>query len=250
MDEIGQRFILYYVPGTNLAIPGGLNLYTVWSTFLVMVLLCGGLWLAVRRYAWIPRRSQALVESYVAAMDDLVSSTLELHTKEANRRFLPYLASLFLFILVSNAIVALPIPHVEEPTADLNLTVGLGLCSLILAFVSGIRARGPLGYLQEYCGPLWHTPGRGPAVWAGKLSALFFFPLHVMEEVSRLISISFRLFGNIMGGGVILVVVSTLTYFVVMPLALDAFILIFEAAIQAFIFTMLSLMYISAAIRD
>ena len=97
---------------------------------------------------------------------------------------------------------------------------------------------------------MWSQPEAGfGAQIAGKLSALFFFPLNVVGELSKIISISFRLFGNIIGGGIIIIVVSHLTYSLVLPLFLDGFFVFFVGTVQAFVFTMLTLTYIAVAIK-
>ena len=80
----------------------------------------------------------------------------------------------------------------------------------------------------------------------GKLIGIgFFFPLHIIETFSRVLSISCRLFGNITGAAIIITVVSALTYGMVVPLGLYAFFLVFESAVQAFVFSMLALIYIA-----
>lgn len=250
MEEIGHRLILHYVPGTNVAIPGGLNIVTVLDTLFVMGLLLFLLRWSIRRFAEVPGRAQLFVETILGAIDSLVSTTLALETKEKNRHYLALIAGLFLFIGTSNAIVLLPLPHLEEPTSDLNLTLGLGLISVGYSLYCGVKIRGPVGFLEEMCGPLWHQEATGGALIAGKLSALFFFPLKVTEECARLISISFRLFGNIMGAAIIIAVVSTLTFHVGVPLALFAFLLVFESVVQAFVFSVMTLMYINSGIKD
>jgi F-type H+-transporting ATPase subunit a len=99
-------------------------------------------------------------------------------------------------------------------------------------------------------GPMWHHEGKFTmAALPGKLLGPFFFLLHWVEEISRMISISFRLFGNIMGAAIVLTVVSTLSYGLVIPMGLYAFLFIFEAAVQGFVFAMLTLMYIASAVQ-
>jgi len=97
-------------------------------------------------------------------------------------------------------------------------------------------------------GPLWESEG---AAWwvsaAGKSSALLFFPIHVIGDVSRMLSVSFRLFGNILGGATIIAVIFMLARGLFFPLVMDSFFLVFEAAVQAYVFTMLTLVYIAVA---
>jgi F-type H+-transporting ATPase subunit a len=251
MESIGERLVWHYVPFTDIPIPlRGLNIVTVLNSVLVMILLLTALRLAVRKFAWIPGRAQVLVEVLIGAFDSLVSSSLELETREKNRHYLPLIASLFIYIILCNAIPLLPLPHIEEPTSDLNCTLGLGVMSVSYSFYCGMRTRGVRGQLTEMCGPLWPHKGKFTlAALPGKFSALLFFPLHIVEDISRIISISFRLFGNITGAAIVLTVVSALTYGLVVPLGLDGFLLVFEAAIQAFVFSMLTLMYIASAMQ-
>ena len=252
MEHIGQRLILHYVPYTDVRIPmGGLNIITVMSTLLVMMLMWVMLRLAVRKFAWVPGRAQLMVELFVTGFDSMVSSTLELKTREANRHYLPLISCLFLFIALCNGIPLLPIPHIEEPTSDLNCTLALGMMSVLYSVYCGFRAHGVLGHLGEMCGPFWHHEGKlnfGAAV--GKVMGLvFFFPLHIVETLSRMLSISCRLFGNITGAAIVLTVLSSLSYGLVLPLGLDAFFLVFESAVQAFVFSILTLIYITTSIQ-
>jgi F-type H+-transporting ATPase subunit a len=252
MEHIGERVILHYLPYTDIRIPmGGLNIITVLSTLLVMVLLWGVLRLAVSKFAWVPGRGQLMVELFVTGFDSMVISTLNLKTREANRHYLPLISCLFLFIVLCNGLPLLPIPHVEEPTSDLNCTLALGMTSVLYSVYCGFRAHGVLGHLGEMCGPFWHHEGKlnvGAAL--GKVIGLgFFFPLHIIETLSRMLSISCRLFGNITGAAIVLTVLSTLSFGLVLPLGLNAFFLFFESAVQAFVFSMLTLIYIATSIQ-
>jgi F-type H+-transporting ATPase subunit a len=173
-----------------------------------------------------------------------------LDTKERNRAFLPLIATLFIFLLLANFMGFLPTNLFEEPTADINCTLALGTMGMAIATACGIRAKGAWGYIEELFGPMWSQEGAtGGAKIAGKLSGLFFFPLNVIGEMSKIVSISFRLFGNIIGGSIIIIVVSTLVYHVALPIGLDLFFIFFVGAIQAFVFTMLTLTYIAVAIK-
>jgi len=251
MENIGERLIWHYVPGTSIQIPlGGLNVLTVANTLFVMIVLVVLLRLAVRHFSWIPGRAQVLVETLVGSFEELVSGSMELDPPRKSRHFLPLIMALFMFIILSNSIVLLPIPHIEEPTSDLNSTLGLGLMCVSYSIYSGIKARGLPNYLEGMAGPLWHQEGAtGVAALMGRLSALFFFPLHIVEDASRVISISFRLFGNIMGGAIVMTVVGALTYGLVVPIFLNVFLFMFEAAVQAYVFSILTLMYIAGAVR-
>jgi len=89
------------------------------------------------------------------------------------------------------------------------------------------------GYIKEFFQPIF-----------------LMFPLNIVGEFAKVISISFRLFGNIMGGAIIVIVVSHLLFFVAIPVVLNAFFGLFVGSVQAFVFTMLYLTYTSVAVRS
>ena len=78
----------------------------------------------------------------------------------------------------------------------------------------------------------------------------FLAPLNIIGEVSKIVSIAFRLFGNIMGGGIIILVVSSLTKLIIVPIGLYGFFGIFAGSIQAFVFAMLAMSYLAVAITE
>lgn len=252
MEHIGEKLVWHYLPFTDIALPmGGVNILTVANTLLIMAVLFGLSRLAVRRFALIPTRGQLVVEKYVAAFDGLVSSSLELETLEANRRFFPLIGSLFMFLLLSNFIAFLPTHFFEEPTADINATLGLGIMAMVIATWCAIRTKGLIGYGEELLGPLWHQEGASAgANFAGKASAVFFFPLNIIGELAKIVSISFRLFGNIIGGAIIMIVVLHLVYnFSLLAVGMNLFFIFFVGTVQAFVFAMLTLTYIAVAIK-
>lgn len=250
MERIGERLIWYYLPFTDIEIPGGLNVLTILNTLVVMGVLLVGFYWAARRFARTPTRAQMAVELYLSAFDGLVATSLELD-QARNRRFLMLIGSLFAFLLLSNFMGFLPTHLFEEPTADINCTLSLGMMGVAIATVCAIRIKGIGGYIEELLGPMWSQEGvTGAAMLAGKLSALFFLPLNVIGEMAKVVSISFRLFGNIIGGSIIITVVSTLVWrFSWMAVGLDLFFVFFVGTVQAFVFTMLTLTYIAVAIK-
>ncbi|MFP4226315.1 MAG: F0F1 ATP synthase subunit A, partial [Desulfobacterales bacterium] len=102
----------------------------------------------------------------------------------------------------------------------------------IIAHYSGIREKGFKTYIKSYFEPIF-----------------FMMPLNLIGELAKVVSISLRLFGNIMGGSIIILVVSYLTLSLVLPPFLIAFFVIFIGAIQAFVFTMLTLVYIAVQVN-
>jgi F-type H+-transporting ATPase subunit a len=251
MENIGERLVWNYIPFTDVPIPmGGVNILTIFNTLVVMAALWSVLWLGIRKQARIPGRGQSLVEQFIGAFDGLVTSSLEFESIKENRKFLPLIAALFLFLLLSNFMGFFPTGLFEEPTADINCTMALGMMAIVVATYCGVKAKGMGGYFGELLGPMWSQEGAtGMELIAGKASALFFLPLNVIGEMAKVVSISFRLFGNIIGGSIIIVVVSTLVFNTFLPIGLDLFFIFFVGTVQAFVFTMLTLTYIAVAIK-
>ena len=102
----------------------------------------------------------------------------------------------------------------------------------VIAHYVAIKTKGLKAYIKEYFQPIF-----------------FMMPLNLIGELAKIVSISFRLFGNIMGGSIIILVVSYLTYNILLPPFLNAFFGLFVGAIQAFVFTMLTLVYISVQVK-
>jgi F0F1-type ATP synthase membrane subunit a len=125
------------------------------------------------------------------------------------------------------------IPKFEEPTTDLTLPATLAIIFVVvLGHGSGIRFHGIGCYLKEYFSP-------------GGIIGIGMFPLNVVGKIAELISLSFRIFGNIFGGAIIMSVVSGLLYYFVVPIGMYGYFSVFAGTIQAFVFTMLATTYIS-----
>lgn len=251
MERIGERLIWNYVPFTDIPLPmGGVNIITVFNTVAVLIILWALMYFASRNLTRVPGRGQIIIEKFFSVFDDLVSSSLELPTQEQNRKFLPLISTLFLFVCLSNFMGFIPTHYFEEPTADINCTLSLGIMAICIATYCGVKTKGTGEFFAELLGPMWNTEDvTGFAKFAGKASALFFFPLNVIGEMAKVVSISFRLFGNIIGGAIIIIVVSTLVFNTFLPLGLDLFFIFFVGTVQAFVFTMLTLTYIAVAIK-
>jgi F-type H+-transporting ATPase subunit a len=203
------------------------NLEAIAMTWIVIVVLVVFGILTVRKKAIFPTSFQVLGELFVSGLFQLTEDALD---KELAKKYGPLTCALFMFLVLSNWIGILP--HLEEPTKDLNTPLGLGIMGFIIAHYAGIKSKGIKMYLKEYCAPIF-----------------FMMPLNVIGELAKVVSISFRLFGNIMGGSIIILVVSYLTYSVLLPPFLYAFFGIFVGTIQAFVFTMLTVVYISVQVK-
>ena len=146
------------------------------------------------------------------------------------RKYFPVICSLFMFLLMSNWLGI--IPKLSEPTKDLNTPLGLGIMGFFIAHHAAIKTKGFRRYVKEYFEPIF-----------------FMFPLNVIGELAKVVSISFRLYGNIVGGAIIILVVSHLIYSLILPPLLNCFFGLFVGTIQAFVFTILTLVYISVQVK-
>ena len=251
MEQIGERLVWYFIPFTDIPIPmNGINVMTIFNTLLVIAALWGLLWLGVRKQALIPGRGQMTVELIAGAFEGLVESSLEMPTRQENRKFFPLVTCLFVYLALANCMGFFPTNALDAPTGDINTTLSLGIMGMVIATVCGLRSKGVKGYVEDLLGPMWSQPGAGiGAQIAGKLSSIIFFPLNIIGEMSKVVSISFRLFGNMIGGSIIIIVVSQLLFNIIMPIPLTGFFVFFQGIIHAFVFTMLTLTYIAVAIK-
>jgi F-type H+-transporting ATPase subunit a len=195
-----------------------------WAIF-GFLLLFG--YLASKNRRIIPGPVQVMGELFINQLYGLTEDAMD---EELGKKYGPLICALFMFLLVSNWCGMLP--FMEEPTKDLNTPLSMGLMGFVIAHFAGIRAKGFKGYIKEYFEPMF-----------------FMMPLNLIGELAKVVSISFRLFGNIMGGSIIILVVSHLVYSVLLPPFLNAFFTIFVGAIQAFVFTMLTIVYIAVQVK-
>jgi F-type H+-transporting ATPase subunit a len=147
-------------------------------------------------------------------------------TGEPCEPYLPFVGSLFLFILVSNLLA--PVPGYEPPTGSLSTTVALALCVFVAVPLYGISRVGLLGYLRSYLQP---TP--------------LMLPFQIIGEFSRTLALAMRLFGNIMSGNLITAILLSIVPLFV-PVVMQILGLVF-GVIQAYVFAVLALVYISSA---
>lgn len=224
MGELGKiHQLVISFPGHQAVI----NIEAVLMSWIVFFILILFGYLATRKRGIVPRPLQVLGELLV---DQLYGLTTDALDKKQAKTYGPLVCALFLFLLISNWLGIVPL--LEEPTKDLNTPLGLGLMGFVIAHYAGIKSKGFKAYAKEYFQPIF-----------------FMMPLNVIGEVAKIVSISFRLFGNIMGGSIIILVVSYLTYSLVLPPFLYAFFGLFVGTVQAFVFTMLTIVYISVQVK-
>lgn len=184
--------------------------------------------------------AELLVQLIVSQSDAIIG--------KAGRKYVPFYGTFFFFILLSNLMGLLP--GFAPPTANLNTTLGLALVSFIGYNVIGIREQG-VSYFKHFIGPMTNLPGDSIMAKLAfipllLLSALFFFILELFSHGFRPVSLSLRLFGNMMGDHEVIGAFIGLTKLVV-PVAFYVMGTL-VSVIQAFVFTLLSMIYVALAI--
>lgn len=142
-------------------------------------------------------------------------------------KFLPFIATLFIYVGVSNLLGL--VPGLASPSGDLNTTLGLAIVVFLVSQYEGMREFGVWGYIKGFAEPV-----------------IFLLPINVVSEFAKPISHSFRLFGNVVGGGIIITLIYQAAPALI-PVPLHAWFDFFVGLIQAFIFGMVAIAYISVA---
>lgn len=220
---------------------GGLvfNLDTIWTTGEAGLIVLGmGFYLARRASVDSPGRLQLFWEAVIG----WVSGQVEVNLGPKYRHVVPLAVSLFMFILVADWLEILPglfhnTDYSPSPTADVNLTYALGILVFVLTNIASVRTRGVGGYLKHLT--------RKPRVMT---------PLHILEELAKPLTLALRLFGNLFSGGIMIALLISF------PIAFAPASLIFSplwklfdmfiGVIQAFIFSLLTILYYQFAIDD
>ena len=199
---------------------------TIVFTWLTMALLVGGSWLITRRLA--PGIALSRRQNMLEAVVELILGQIRAMSPQSPERYLPFVGTLFLFIVAANVLVI--VPGYEPPTGSLSTTAALALCVFVAVPFYGIAQQGLIGYLKDYLRP---TP--------------LMLPFHLLSELSRTLALAVRLFGNIMSGTTIVaILLSVVPLF--FPVVIEVLGLI-TGVIQAYIFAMLAMIYIAAAIQ-
>ncbi len=225
--DVGHH--LYWRLG-NLQIHGQVFL-TSW--FVIGLLVIAAI-AAMRNVQRIPRGIQNLMEYALEYIRNLAKDQIG---EKEYRPWVPFIGTLFLFIFLSNwsgallpwKLIHLPSGELAAPTNDINTTVALALLTSLAYFYAGFRKRG-LGYLAKYIEP---TP--------------ILLPINILEDFTKPLSLSFRLFGNILADELVVGVLVLLVPFIVpIPVMLLG---LFTSAIQALVFATLAAVYIGEAIE-
>jgi F-type H+-transporting ATPase subunit a len=195
---------------------------TTWAVMLALVLLCA---LITRRLKIEPGRWQTVLEGVVGAVHATIEDTLPGH----GDRLMPFIGTLWVFVAIANLVGILP--GATSPTGDLSTTSALAILVFLSVHWFGLTSEGPRAYLRHYLQP---SP--------------IMLPFHIVSEISRTVALAVRLFGNVMSLETAAVLVLLVAGFLV-PVPVLALHIV-EALVQAYIFGMLALVYISGGIQS
>lgn len=198
-------------------------------SWLVMIILIVGALMLVKGIQMIPRRGQNVIEVVIQGLEDFMVEI----TGPEGRTFFPYIATLFFYILVSNLIGL--IPGFVSPTANVNTTLSMALCTFVLTHAIGIKHHGTK-YIKHFMGPM-------------PLLAPLMFVIEIIGHLARVMSLTMRLFGNIFGKEKLLGILFGLAGLYLAPLPV-LFLGILVSFIQAVVFMLLSIMYFAGAMEE
>lgn len=203
---------------------------TMVNTWIVMGIILVFTFFATRNMQKVPKGMQLVGEMIVKAIDNLTENTMG----KKNMGFAPYMLTLFMFLGIANL---LGLVALRPPTSDLAMTLALALLTFFLTQFFAIKSKGVGGFLKGFTEPI-------PLL----------LPINIIGELANPISLSFRLFGNMLGGVIIMTLVygglTNLMFFAGgIPILAHLYFDIFSGLLQSFIFVMLSMVFISMAME-
>ncbi|AOY57870.1 MULTISPECIES: F0F1 ATP synthase subunit A [Desulfococcus] len=201
--------------------------HVIYSWVVMLLLVVLGL-LSAKGIAMVPNKMQNFFEIIVAGIEDFMVDI----TGEEGRWLFPLVATIFLYIFIGNLIGL--VPGFFPPTASLNTTLSCALVVVVFTHIIGVKYHG-VGYIKHFMGPVW---------WMIPI----IFPIELIGHLARILSLSFRLFGNMMGHELVLGILFALAGAFFAPLPIMA-LGIFVALVQAFVFFLLSIMYFTGAME-
>ncbi|WP_456401904.1 F0F1 ATP synthase subunit A [Hydrogenimonas sp.] len=184
--------------------------------------------MAMKSLRLVPTGTQNVMEAYLLG---IIAMGRDVIGESNAKKYLPLIATIGIIVFIGNVLGI--IPGFESPTGNINMTLTLALIVFIYYNYEGIRKHGVVHYFAHFAGPVkWLAP--------------LMFPIEIVSHISRIISLSFRLFGNIKGDDLFLWVLLMLAPWIV---PLPAFLLLaFSAILQAFIFMILTYVYLAGAV--
>jgi F-type H+-transporting ATPase subunit a len=203
----------------------GEHVLYAWLVMITLILV--GL-AAGRNVQLVPRGLQNFMEIFFNAVLDLMEQIMG----PKGRAYFPLIATLALFILVSNLFGL--IPGFFPPTANVNTNAALAITVFVITHIVGVKEHG-FHYLKHFVGPVW---------WLAPIIV----PIEIIGHLARPISLTLRLFGNMFGKEVVLIIFMTLVPFLLpVPMMLLGVLICF---IQTFVFTLLAMIYIAGSLEE
>ncbi|MFA5926366.1 MAG: F0F1 ATP synthase subunit A [Parcubacteria group bacterium] len=227
---------------------------TILVTLCISLLVIVASFLLKSRIRLVPRGFQNAAEAVLEALLDMIDSVTQ--DRKQSKIFFPLVATIFIFVILSNWVEVLPglgtigifkkihgenelVPFIRSGSADLNMTLALAIVSVVGSQIIGIAAIG----FAKYAGKFFVSPLHKPY-----FVGTFVGALELVSEVAKIISFSFRLFGNIFAGEILLMVMLFLVpYFVPLPFL---FLELFVGFVQALVFSMLTLVFLKMAATE
>jgi F-type H+-transporting ATPase subunit a len=205
------------------------TIQNTWIIMGVLILLSLFVRVSIKKFQNVPKGLQNFVEFMVESFTNFTKSTMGSH----NLKFAAFYMSMFLFILFANLS---GLVNLRPPTADIATTFALSLTTFLMIHSFGILTKGLGNYVKDFFKPMF-----------------LLFPINVIGELAVPVSLAFRLFGNILGGSIIMALVYAIPFWPLkilgVPAVLHTYFDLFAGVIQAFIFVMLSMTFVSNAIQ-
>ena len=201
--------------------------HVIYSWVVIALLLLAGS-IAAKNITMIPTKMQNFFEVVISGIEEFMVDT----TGEEGRWLFPLAATVFIYVFIGNLIGL--VPGFFPPTADLNTTASCALVVVVFTHIIGVKYHG-VKYIKHFMGPVW---------WMSPL----IFVIEIIGHLARILSLSFRLFGNMMGHEIVLSILFGLAGAFFAPLPIMA-LGIFVAFVQGFVFFLLSIIYFSGAME-
>jgi F-type H+-transporting ATPase subunit a len=218
------------IGGHKLAYLAGLpfNIDTLYMTWLAMAIVILIAYLATRRLTLVPTGWQNAVEMIITALLEQIEATMG----PRGKKLAPLIITLFLFLLTANWLGL--VPGLTSPTNDINTTLGFAVMVIVLVQILGIMNKGIKAYFKHFFEPF-----------------IPFVIINIIEELSKPITLAFRLFGNILAGEILIIILGILVpMWIPIPNIIWLGFSVFVGLVQAFIFTMLSMSYLANSLKD
>lgn len=204
-----------------------------WIVLAILVLLCLAYHLCKKKKNRFIKALHKYIQIFVSMVQDALG--------KYDRNITIFITYLFTFIVLCNCLSLIPL--IDEPTSNINTTLALGTIAVLFVQMTAAKTNGLKNYIKSFFEPFF-----------------FFLPLNILGNLSTIISLSFRLFGNILGGSIItylwkyflggVIIREAIGLISGVNLLATAYFVIFDGLIQAFVFTMLTITYIALEVQD